>query len=91
MMGSLFEGKIVLLPLVFVLFLALPAANVNGIKHTENSDFAADDLLTSSTKGEMKLSNDKEYKDGLIDNFDYFINPGYPSGHTQTVENTGSG
>jgi hypothetical protein len=85
------RGKKALLPLVFVLFLALPAANINEIKHTENSNFAAGDLTTNPTKEEIKLIDNGEYKDGLIDNFDYFVNSGYPLCYTQTVENAGSG
>ena len=84
-------GKRALLPLIFILFLVLSAANINGIKYTENSSLAAGGLITDLIKGEIKLINGGEYKDGLVDNFDYFKNSGYPLCYTQIVENAENG
>ncbi|MDD3246294.1 MAG: hypothetical protein PHF18_05500 [Methanosarcina sp.] len=72
--------KRALLPFVFILFLVLPATNIDWIKCMENSDSAAVDLPTELTEGELTNGNDGKYRDGVIDNFDYFVNPGYPSG-----------
>lgn len=75
------NGIRALLPLVFILFVSLPAANTDWIKYMERSEPSAGDQLMGTTEGEIKLDNSGKYRDGLIDNFDYFINPGYPSGH----------
>lgn len=80
-----------LLPLVVILFLSLPATNVDWIIYSERLEPSAGDLLADTTEGELDFSYDGEYRDGLIDNFDYFINPGYPSGYIQNDENTGVG
>lgn len=80
-----------LLPLVTILFLSFPATNANWIIHSERMELSAGDLPLGTTEGEINLSNDGEYRDGLIDNYDYFINPGYPSGQVQTADNRGSG
>lgn len=82
--------KRALLPLVFILFLSLPAANADWILYPVETETSAGDLLADTTEGEINLGNDGEYRDGLIDNYDYFINPGYPSGYIQTAGNTGS-
>jgi hypothetical protein len=84
------SGKRALLPLVFILFLSLPAANACWILHSEETEPSSGDLLADTKEGEINLNNDGEYRDGLIDNFDNFINPGYPSGEIQTAVNTGS-
>ena len=83
--------KRALLPLVFVLFLPLSAANTGWIIYSERSEPLAGDLLVEMTEEEIDLSYDGNYRDGLIDNFDYFKNPGYPSGCMQAAGNTGSG
>jgi hypothetical protein len=83
--------KRALLLFAFILFLAFPAANVDWIRYMENSGSAAGDLTTNLTDGEINQSNDGKYRDGVIDNFDYFLNPGYPAGFTHNGENTGSG
>lgn len=83
--------KRALLPLVFILFLPLSAANTGWITYSERSEPSAGDLLVEMTEGEINLNYDGDYRDGLIDNFDYFKNPGYPSGCIQTAGNTGSG
>ncbi|AKB65954.1 hypothetical protein MSMAS_2758 [Methanosarcina mazei S-6] len=56
----------------------------------DRSESSAGNLLTDTTEGEIKLNDSGKYRDGLIDNFDYFINPGYPSGHMRHSGNTGS-
>ncbi|MDQ1274808.1 MAG: hypothetical protein QG610_380, partial [Euryarchaeota archaeon] len=85
------RGKRALLPLVFILFLLLPATNIDWITYSERLEPSAGDLLADITEGEINQSNDGEYRDGIIDNFDQFINPGYPSGHIQNDGNMGSG
>ena len=83
--------KRALLLFAFILVLAFPAANIDWIRHMENSGSAAGDLTTDLTEGEINHSNTEKYRDGVIDNFDYFLNPGYPSEFTHAGENTGSG
>jgi hypothetical protein len=85
------KGKRALLPLVFILFIALPSANTDWIKYAENSGSTAGDLLTNPIEEEINRSYEGKYRDGVVDNFDYFINPGYPAGCTRTAVNTGSG
>jgi hypothetical protein len=85
------KGIRALLPFVFILFISLPTANVDWIKYTEKTVSSAGDLLTDAAEGETKLSNDEKYRDGLIDNYDCFMNPEYPSDYIQITENTGSG
>lgn len=85
------RGKRALLPLVFILFLLLPATNIDWIIYSERLEPSAGDLLADTTEGEIDQNNDGEYRDGIIDNFDQFINPGYPSGHIQNDGNMGSG
>ncbi len=75
------RGRTALLPLVLVLFLVLLATNTDWIKDIENPGSSAGDLLTDMTVGEISLSNNEEYRDGLINIFDYFINSGYLSGY----------
>lgn len=84
------SGKRALLPFIFILFLSLPITNTDWIKYSERSEPSGGSLLADATEGEINLNNDGEYSDGLIDNFDYFISPGYPSGYIQTAENKGS-
>lgn len=85
------RGKRALLRLVFILFFSHPTANIDWIRYMETSEISAGDLLTDTTEGEIKLSDDGKYRDGLIDNFDYFINPEYPSGNARISGNKGSG
>jgi len=81
-----------LLLLIFFLFLALPAANVHWIKHIESSGSASADLPEDLGEGEIGISGDDEtYSDGVIDNFDYFVNQEYLSSCTKITGNTGSG
>jgi len=89
--GVNLKGKRALLPLVFILFLSLPAANTDWVLYPEKTEPSAGDLLVDTTEGEINLGNDGEYRDGLIDNYDYFINPGYPSSEIRTARNTRSG
>ncbi|KKH46734.1 hypothetical protein [Methanosarcina sp. 1.H.A.2.2] len=84
-------GKRALLLLVFILFIVLPAANIDWIKCMEKSGSAAGDLPTDLTEGEINRSNDGKYRDGVVDNFDYYLNPGYPAGFTHATGNRGSG
>lgn len=83
-----------LLPLVFILFVSLTTANTDAntdwIKYMERSESSAGDLLTDTTEGEIKLNDSGKYRDGVIDNFDHFINPGYPSGNMRHSGKTGS-
>ena len=57
----------------------------------ENSGPAAADLPTDLTEGEITNSNDGKYRDGVVDNLDYFVNPEYPSGFIHAAGNTGNG
>ncbi len=69
-----------MLSFIFILFLVLPAANTDWIKCMENSGPASGNLPEDLTKGEITSNNDGKYRDGVVDNLDYFSNPGYPSG-----------
>ncbi|AAM04213.1 TPA: hypothetical protein HA338_16630 [Methanosarcina acetivorans] len=84
------KGKRALLLFVFVLFLVFPAANTVWIKYMGSSDPEAGDLPADLTEGEINLNNGGKYRDGIVDNFDYFRNPGYPIGYMHAAENTGS-
>lgn len=84
------KGKRALLLFIFILFLVLPAANAAWIKSAGSSDPVAGDLSADLTEGEINLNNGGKYRDGVVDNFDYFINPGYPAGFTHAAENIGS-
>jgi len=64
-----------LLSFIFILFPVLPAANIDWIKLLENSSPAAADLPADLTEGEITNSNDGKCRDGVVDNFDYFVNP----------------
>lgn len=85
------RGKRALLLLIFILFLALPVTDMDWTKYMENSGSATEDLLTNLTEEEIKRSIEGKYRDGIVGNFDYFINRGYPSGCTRAVGDTGSG
>jgi len=80
-----------LLLFVFILFIVLPAANTARIKYMESSGSSAGDLPADLTEGEINLNNGGKYRDGVVDNFDYFLNPGYPVESTQAAGNTGNG
>ncbi|AKB27403.1 hypothetical protein MSSIT_0684 [Methanosarcina siciliae T4/M] len=84
------KGKRALLLFVFILFFVLPAANTAWIKYAGSSDPAAGDLPDELTEREINLNNGGKYRDGLVDTFDYFRNPGYPIGSTHDAENNGS-
>ncbi|AGF97333.1 hypothetical protein MSMAW_2704 [Methanosarcina mazei WWM610] len=56
----------------------------------DRSESSAGNLLTDTTEGEVKLNDSGKYRDGVIDNFDHFINPGYPSGNMRHSGKTGS-
>jgi hypothetical protein len=79
------RGKRALLPLVFFLFLLLSATKIDGIIYSEKLEPSAGDLPGDRTEVEINLNNNGEYRDGLIDNFDNFINPGYPSGNARLL------
>ena len=85
------KGKRALLLFVFILFLVLPAANAAWIKYIDSSDSAEESLPADLIRGEIKLDNGGKYRDGVVDNFDYFLNPGYPAGATHAAGNIGSG
>lgn len=82
------SGKKVLLQLILILFLSLPAANTDRTIYSKLEP-SAGNLLTDTMEGEINLNYNGEYRDGLIDNFDNFVNPGYPAGYSQIAENTG--
>jgi len=83
-------GKRALLLFILILFLVLPAANTAWIKYVGSSDPEGGDLPADLTKEEINLNNGGKYRDGVVDNFDYFRNPGYPAGSTHASENTGN-
>lgn len=83
--------KRALLPLVFFLILPLSAAHIDWTIYSKESEPSSGDLLVEITEGEINPDYDGEYRDGLVDNFDYFINRGYPSGYTQTAGSIGVG
>ena len=85
------KGKRALLPLAFIVFIALPFANTDWIKYAGNSGSTDGDLVTNPIEGEINRNYDGKYRDGVVDNFDYFINPGYPADCTRAAVNTGSG
>ncbi|WP_440945758.1 hypothetical protein ACSAZL_16875 [Methanosarcina sp. T3] len=84
------KGKRALLLFVLVLFLVHLAANISWMKYMESSGSAEGDLPADLTEGEINLKNGGKYRDGVVDNFDYFINPGYPTGSMLVAENTGN-
>ena len=80
--------KRALLLFVSILFFALSAANIDWIRYMENSSSAAGDLTTDLTEGEITRNDDGKYRDGVVDNFDYFLNPGYPLRFIYAAGNT---
>lgn len=84
------KGKRVLLLLVFTLFFVFPAANTAWTNHMESFGSAACDLSTDLTEGEINLNYGGKYRDGVVDNFNNFVNRKYPVGATQAAENTGN-
>ncbi|AKB73639.1 hypothetical protein MSLAZ_0378 [Methanosarcina lacustris Z-7289] len=53
----------------------------------ENSGPASGNLPEDLTEGEITSNNDGKYRDGVVDNLDYFLNPGYPAGFVCATEN----
>lgn len=82
--------KRVLLQLVFFLILPLSTAHIDWTIYSSELEPSSGDLLVEMTEG-INPDYDGEYRDGLIDNFDYFINRGYPSVYTQTAGSIGVG
>ena len=78
-----------LLLLVFFLILPLSAAHIDWAIYSKELEPSSGDLLVEMTEGEINTGYGGEYRDGLVDNFDYFINHGYPSGYIQTAGSIG--
>lgn len=64
-----------LLPFIFVLFLTLPAANMEKYALMENMSSETGDPVNSIKECEIVYNNSGgTYRDGIIDNFDHFKN-----------------
>lgn len=83
--------KRALLPLIFFLILPLSAAHIDWTIYYKESEPSPENSLVEMTQEETSPGYGGEYRDGLVDNFDYFTNRGYPSGYTQNAGNIGVG
>jgi hypothetical protein len=73
-----------LIPVIFVLILTFHTLNIQrsaGIENTNSVIIAPSD---SVREGERNHNNSREvYRDGIIDNFENFTNPGFPTEHDE--------
>lgn len=69
-----------LLPFIFVLILTFQTLNMQWYAGTENTNSMT--IHPSDRAGEIERNhNDSRgtYRDGIVDNFDNFTNPGFPT------------
>jgi len=86
-------GNTIALPLfILVLFLALPAVNIERDAWVGNPSFLKGDSADCITEKDINDNNSREinynnsgevYRDGVIDNFKYFKIIGYPAENSE--------
>lgn len=70
----------VLIPFIFISIFALQNLNMQRYAGIENTIYVATDPSDSVRKGEINHNKSGEiYRDGIIDNFDNYKNPGFPT------------
>jgi len=73
-----------LLLFVFVLILLFQTLNIQFYAGIENTNSVAINPSNSVREGEINHNNSgKVYRDGIIDPFDNFTNPGFPTEHKE--------
>lgn len=74
----------VLLPFMFILILTFETLNTQLYAGTESTGYVATDPSESIREAKIKQNNSSEvYRDGVIDNFDNYTNPGFPTEHNR--------
>lgn len=74
----------ILLPFMFILILTFETLNTQSYAGIESASCVATDPLESIREVKAKQNNNSEvYRDGIIDNFDNFTNPGFPTEHNR--------
>jgi hypothetical protein len=83
--------KRALIPFILVLILTLQTLNMQRYAGIENTSFVAIDPSDNVRKGEINHNKSGEiYRDGIIDNFDNYTNPGFPTEHNKFYLCSGS-
>ena len=73
-----------LLPFIFVLILTFHTLNIQWYTGIENTKFVAADPSDSVIgRGVSHNKSGEIYRDGIVDNFDNFTNPGFPAEHEE--------
>lgn len=70
----------ILLPFMFILILTFETLNTQLCAGIESTSCVAIDPSESIREVKTKQNNSSEvYRDGIVDNFDNFTNPGFPT------------
>ncbi len=74
----------VLLPFIFVLILTFQTLNMQRYAEIENTSSMATDPSDRAGEAERNHNNNRgTYRDGIVDNFENFTNPGFPTEHSE--------
>ncbi|RXA20461.1 hypothetical protein EQO05_04830 [Methanosarcina sp. MSH10X1] len=74
----------ILLLFMFVLVLIVQSLDMQCYIGTENKSSVAKDPSESIKEVKIKQNDSREvYRDGIVDNFDNFTNPGFPTEHSR--------